>query len=131
RAFKANEANTGASANVTRVDAVLAEDDIVTKIESFDAETGTVNLTDAAIIVAAGRGIANNPKEAPSDAEDATIWKAQDGYASIIQPLADVLNGAVAASRASVDAGFIPYAHQVGQTGKSVSPDLYIAAAIS
>lgn len=131
RAFKANEANAGASANITRVDAVLAEDDIVTKIERFDAETGTVNLTDAAIIVAAGRGIANNPKEAPADAEDATIWKAQDGYANVLQPLADVLNGAVAASRASVDAGFIPYAHQVGQTGKSVSPDLYIAAAIS
>ena len=131
RAFKPNDVNEGASADIETVDAVLSEDDVVTKVESFEAEVGTVNLTDAAIIVSAGRGIANNPNDAPADAEDATIWKAQDGYANVIQPLADVLGAAVGASRASVDAGYIPYAHQVGQTGKVVSPDLYIACAIS
>lgn len=131
RAFAANDPDEGASADVSTVDAVLAEDDIASKVESFEAEVGTVNLTDAAIIVSAGRGIANNPKDAPSDANDATIWKAKDGYANMMQPLADVLGAALGASRASVDAGYIPYAHQVGQTGKVVSPDLYIACAIS
>lgn len=131
RAFKPDDVNDGASADVATVDAVLAEDGIISKVESFEAEVGTVSLTDAAIIVSAGRGIANNPQDAPGDAEDATIWKATDGYANMIQPLADVLGAAMGASRASVDAGYIPYAHQVGQTGKTVSPDLYIACAIS
>ena len=131
RAFAANEINGGASADVTTVEAVLNEDEIASKVESFGAEVGTVNLTDAAIIVSGGRGMGNNPKDAPSDAPDATVWKAQDGFANVIQPLADTLGAAVGASRAAVDAGFIPYAHQVGQTGKTVAPDLYIACGIS
>jgi len=118
------------TAEVTTVPAVLAETDIATKIVSFEEEVGTVNLTDAAIIVSGGRAMANNPKDAPAGG-DAAVWKAKDGFANTIQPLADVLGAAVGASRAAVDAGYIPYAHQVGQTGKSVAPDLYIAAGIS
>lgn len=131
RAFKANDANTGASVDVTTVDAALSEDAIASKVDSFAAEVGTVNLTDAAIIVSGGRGMANNPKDAPADAPDAAVWKAQDGFEHVLKPLAEVLGAAMGASRAAVDAGYIPYAHQVGQTGKTVSPDLYIACAIS
>lgn len=131
RAFKPNDVNASASANVTSVGAVLAESEIASKVESFEAEVGTVNLTDAAIIVSGGRGMANNPKEPPAGVPDAAVWKAQDGYKTVLQPLADVLGAALGASRAAVDAGYIPYAHQVGQTGKTVSPDLYIACAIS
>ena len=131
RAFKANEPNAGANVDITTVPAVLAEDAIATKIEGFEEEVGQVNLGDAAIIVSGGRGMANNPKEPPPGVPDATIWKAQDGFENVLKPLADVLGAAVGASRAAVDAGFIPYAHQVGQTGRTVSPDLYIACGIS
>ncbi len=131
RAFKPHAISEGAAANVTTVDAVLSEDAIATKIESFEEEVGTVNLTDAAIIVSGGRGMANNPQSPPADAGDAAIWKAQNGFENVLTPLAEVLGAAVGASRAAVDAGYIPYAHQVGQTGKVVSPDLYIACGIS
>lgn len=131
RAFPPKEVDENATANITSVSAALAEAEILTKIESFEAETGSVSLTDAAIIVSGGRGMANNPKDAPADADDAAVWKAKDGFENTLKPLADALGAAIGASRAAVDAGFIPYAHQVGQTGKTVSPDLYIACGIS
>jgi electron transfer flavoprotein alpha subunit len=130
RSFLPNTPDTSKSIAVTTVSPVLNEDQISTKVESFEAEVGKVNLNDAAIIISGGRGMANNPKSAPSG-ENAEVWKAQDGFSSIIQPLADTLGAAVGASRAAVDAGYIPYEHQVGQTGKTVNPDLYIAAGIS
>ncbi|MBZ0288425.1 MAG: electron transfer flavoprotein subunit alpha/FixB family protein, partial [Anaerolineae bacterium] len=131
RAFKPNTPNAAAVTNVTAVAPVLAEAEIATKVESFEEAAGTVNLTDAAIIVSGGRGMANNPAEPPAGVADPVVWKAQDGFTNTLKPLADVLGAAVGASRAAVDAGYIPYAHQVGQTGKSVSPDLYIACGIS
>ena len=81
----------------------------------FEASTGDggVNLAGADIIVAGGRG----------------MQKAENF--ALLRELAEVLGGAVGASRAAVDAGWIPYAHQVGQTGRTVCPKIYFACGIS
>lgn len=131
RAFPPAASRPDETVAITAVDAALAEDDIVTKVEEVSAAQASVNLGDAAIIVSGGRGMAGNPEPAPSDAPDSAVWKAQHGFEHTLAPLAAELGAAVGASRAAVDAGYIDYAHQVGQTGKVVSPDLYIACGIS
>ena len=133
RAFPAPAASQQAQAPIETVGAADADEGVNTEIIAFASEAGKVNLADAAIIVSGGRGMANNPATPPAGVtgDAANIWKAQDGYANILTPLVEALGGAMGASRAAVDAGYIPYEHQVGQTGKVVSPDLYIACGIS
>jgi len=133
RAFAMPEADPSLSGNLIKVDAALAEDDIAVKVLEYTTSRGGVSLTDAAVIVSGGRGVSNNPGlEPPGDLseEEQEVWKAQQGF-KLVGDLADVLGAAVGASRAAVDAGYIPYTNQVGQTGKVVSPDLYVACGIS
>ncbi|MBU0484799.1 MAG: electron transfer flavoprotein subunit alpha [Proteobacteria bacterium] len=82
-------------------------------IRSVIEEGEQVKLTEADIVVAGGRGLEN-----------------EKGFA-LVKELADTLGGAVAASRAAVDSGWITYPHQVGQTGKTVCPQIYFACGIS
>jgi len=130
RAFPKPEADAGKTGTATQVE-VKAE--ALTNVEGYSASESAVNLGDAGVIVSGGRGVSNNPSLQPRaglDEKQAELWRAQQGFA-LITDLANVLGGAVGASRAAVDAGYIPYSHQVGQTGKVVTPDLYIACGIS
>jgi electron transfer flavoprotein alpha subunit len=105
----------------------------LSQVEGYTAGEGGVSLTDASVIVSGGRGLAYNPvQSAPTgmDEKQAEVWRAQQGF-ELLKQLAGLLGGAVGASRAAVDAGYVPYAMQVGQTGKLVSPDLYLACGIS
>jgi electron transfer flavoprotein alpha subunit len=130
RSFPKPEPDASRSGTPTKVE---SKAEALTDVEGYSASESAVNLGDAGVIVSGGRGVSNNPSLQPPagmDEKQAELWRAQQGFA-LITELASVLGGAVGASRAAVDAGYIPYSHQVGQTGKVVTPDLYIACGIS
>lgn len=110
--FALTAADAGHQAQVE--DLAVSTDKIRAKVTETHAAKGqTIEVSEAPIIVAGGRGI-KGPENWP-----------------VLQNLCDVLGAALGASRAVVDAGWIDHQHQVGQTGKTVSPQLYIACGIS
>ena len=112
KAYAAEE--VGGSAEVNEIPAVTPDSgNRVQVVETVQEETEGMNLEDASVIVSGGRGLGK-----PENFK-------------LVEDLAAQLNAAVGASRAIVDAGWVPYSYQVGQTGKTVKPSVYVAAGIS
>ncbi len=103
----------GGSATVEKIEAA-ADTGLSQFVSREVTKLDRPELTSAKIIVSGGRGLGNG-----------------ENYTKVLEPLADKLNAALGASRAAVDAGFVPNDYQVGQTGKIVAPQLYIAVGIS
>jgi electron transfer flavoprotein alpha subunit len=103
----------GGSAAVERIEAA-ADSGLSQFVSREVTKLDRPELTSAKIIVSGGRGLGNG-----------------ENYTQMLEPLADKLNAALGASRAAVDAGFVPNDYQVGQTGKIVAPQLYVAVGIS
>jgi electron transfer flavoprotein alpha subunit len=113
-AFEVSESGSG-DAEVADVDVELSPWSTKAKMRTRGEQRGAdVNIEDADLLVGGGRGLGK-----------------AEGFQELAEPLANALGGAVAATRAVVDAGWYPYAAQIGQTGKTVAPKLYLALGIS
>jgi electron transfer flavoprotein alpha subunit len=112
RSFPA-EAN-GGTATVVPVETVVPDGPSATVLERHAEESSGPKLQDASVVIAGGRGLGG-----------------PEPFAMLDELAAAIGNAAVGASRAAVDAGWVPYAYQIGQTGKTVKPEIYIAVGIS
>jgi electron transfer flavoprotein alpha subunit len=111
--MRQNEPDPTKKGRIEKVQVALEPEDLALRVLSREKREPNVRLKDAPVIVAAGAGV-NSPEEF-----------------ELVRELANALGGEVGASRAAVDAGYISREHQIGQTGSTVRPRLYIAAGIS
>jgi len=107
------EADDSCDGEIAAVDVVIDEAEPITKILKREVATKTVNIKDANVIVAGGAGVGS-----------------KENF-ELVEKLAELLGGEVGATRAAVDAGWTSHERQIGQTGVTVKPDIYIACGIS